>query len=253
MPLFKGGNPAINEKVFNNISVASGEELMTINGAMKKFGLMLVMVLGAASFTWGIYFQQGAEAVMPWAIGASIGGFIVALIIIFKKTWAPYLSLGYALLQGLFLGAISAVFEDAFHVRYPGIILQAVLLTFGVGIGMFALYYFRILQATAMFKKVVIGATMGIALFYLVAMIMNLFGAQMPYLHSNGAVGIGISVFIVAIAALNLILDFDLIEQGAVQGAPKYFEWYCAFGLMVTIIWLYLEILKLLSKLASRK
>jgi uncharacterized YccA/Bax inhibitor family protein len=253
MALFKGGNPAINEKVFNNISVASGEEVMTINGAMKKFGLMLVMVLGAASFTWGIYFQQGAEAVMSWAIGASIGGFLVALIIIFKKAWAPYLALAYALLQGLFLGAISAVFEDAFHVRYPGIILQAVLLTFGVGIGMFALYYFRILQATATFKKVVIGATMGIALFYLVAMVMNMFGAQMPYLHSNGAVGIGISLFIVVIAALNLILDFDLIEQGAAQGAPKYFEWYCAFGLMVTIIWLYLEILKLLSKLASRK
>lgn len=253
MALFKGGNPAINEKVFNNISVVSGEEAMTINGAMKKFGLMLVMVLGAASFTWGIYFQQGGQALMPWAIGAAIGGFIVALIIIFKKSWAPYLALAYALLQGLFLGAISAVFEDAFHVRYPGIIMQAVLLTFGVGIGMFALYYFRILQATNTFKKVVIGATMGIALFYVVAMVMNMFGAQMPYLHSNGAIGIGISVFIVVIAALNLILDFDLIEQGAAHGAPKYFEWYCAFGLMVTIIWLYLEILKLLSKLVSRK
>jgi uncharacterized YccA/Bax inhibitor family protein len=253
MPLIKGGNPAINEKVFNHITVASGEEIMTINGTMKKFGLMLIMVLGAASFTWGLYFEQGREAVMPWAIGAAIGGFIVALIIIFKKTSAPYLALAYALLQGLFLGAISAIFEDIFKVRYPGIIMQAVLLTFGVGIGMFALYYLRILQATATFKKVVIGATVGIALFYLVAMVMNLFGAEMPYLHSNGAVGIGISIFIVAIAALNLILDFDLIEQGAVQGAPKYFEWYCAFGLMVTIIWLYLEILKLLSKLASRK
>jgi uncharacterized YccA/Bax inhibitor family protein len=220
---------------------------------MKKFGLMLVMVLGAASFTWGMYFQGGQEAVMPWAIGASIGGFIVALIIIFKKSWAPYLALGYALLQGLFLGAISAVFEDAFQDKYPGIIMQAVLLTFGVAIGMFALYYFRIIQATNTFKKVVIGATIGIALFYLVAMIMNMFGAQMPYLHSNGAMGIGISVVIVIIAALNLILDFDLIEQGATQGAPKYFEWYCAFGLMVTIIWLYLEILKLLAKLASRK
>lgn len=251
MGLFKAGNPAFNEKTIRNISYETGQELMTVNGAMKKFGLMLVMLLGAASFTWSAFYQ--GVNVLPWAMGASIGGFVVALVIIFKKTWAPYLSLGYALLQGLFLGAISAVFEAAFHDKYPGIVMQAVMLTFGVAIGMFALYYFRIVQATATFKKVVIGATIGIALFYLVAMIMNLFGAEMPYLHSNGLIGIGISVFVVAVAALNLILDFDLIEQGAAQGAPKYFEWYCAFGLMVTIVWLYLEILKLLSKLASRK
>jgi uncharacterized YccA/Bax inhibitor family protein len=251
MAIFKAGNPAINEKVFNNARVLDGEEVMTINGAMKKFGLMLLMVLGAASFTWGAYYQ-GAN-VMPWAIGSAIGGFVVALIIIFKKPWAPYLALAYALLQGLFLGAISAVFDDLFRDKYPGIVMQAVMLTFGVAIGMFALYYFRIVQATPLFKKIVIGATIGIALFYVAAMLMNMFGAQMPYLHSNGLVGVGISVFIVAIAALNLIMDFDLIEQGAVQGAPKYFEWYSAFGLMVTIIWLYMEILRLLSKLASRK
>jgi uncharacterized YccA/Bax inhibitor family protein len=209
------------------------------------------MLLGAASFTWGAFYQ--GVNIMPWAMGAAIGGFVVAMVIIFKKSWAPYLALAYALLEGLFLGAISAVFEAAFAAKYPGIVMQAVMLTFGVAVAMFALYYFRIVQATATFKKVVIGATIGIALFYLVAMIMNMFGAQMPYLHSNGLIGIGISVFVVAVAALNLILDFDLIEQGASQGAPKYFEWYCAFGLMVTIVWLYLEILKLLSKLASRK
>lgn len=251
MGLFKAGNPAFNEKTIQNISYEAGQELMTANGAMKKFGLMLVMLLGAASFTWSAFYK-GAD-VLPWAMGAAIGGFVVALVIIFKKSWAPYLALGYALLEGLFLGAISAVFEAAFHDKYPGIVMQAVMLTFGVAIGMFALYYFRIIKATATFKKVVIGATIGIALFYLVAMIMNLFGAEMPYLHSNGLIGIGISVFIVAVAALNLILDFDLIEQGAAHGAPKYFEWYCAFGLMVTIVWLYLEMLKLLSKLASRK
>jgi uncharacterized YccA/Bax inhibitor family protein len=251
MGLFKSGNPAFNEKTISNISYETGEELMTVNGAMKKFGLMLVMLLGAASFAWSAFYQ--GVNVLPWAMGASIGGFVVALVIIFKKSWAPYLSLGYALLQGLFLGAISAVFEAAFHDKYPGIVMQAVMLTFGVAVGMFALYYFRIVQATATFRKVVIGATIGIALFYLVAMVMNLFGAEMPYLHSNGLIGIGISVFVVVVAALNLILDFDLIEQGAAHGAPKYFEWYCAFGLMVTIVWLYLEILKLLSKLASRK
>lgn len=251
MGLFKAGNPAFNEKTISNIPYEAGQEVMTAGGAMKKFGLMLVMLLGAASFTWAAYYQ-GAN-VMPWAMGASIGGLIVAVIIIFKKTWAPYLSLGYALLQGLFLGAISAIFEDAFREQYPGIVMQAVMLTFGVAVSMFILYYFRIIKATATFKKVVIGATMGIALFYLVAMVMNLFGTQMPYLHSNGLIGIGISVFVVAVAAMNLILDFDLMEQGAAQGAPKYFEWYCAFGLMVTIVWLYLEILRLLSKLASRR
>lgn len=251
MGLFKTGNPAFNEKTFSAVSIEAGQELMTVNGAMKKFGLMLVMLLGAASFTWGAYYR-GAD-VMPWAIGSAIGGFVVAMIIIFKKTWAPYLSLGYALLQGLFLGAISAVFEDAFQTKYPGIVMQAVMLTFGVAVGMFALYYFRIIQATATFKKVVIGATMGIALFYLVALVMNLFGTQMPYLHSSGTIGIAISVFVVVVAAMNLILNFDLIEQGSVQGAPKYFEWYCAFGLMVTIIWLYMEILRLLAKLASRR
>jgi uncharacterized YccA/Bax inhibitor family protein len=156
-------------------------------------------------------------------------------------------------LQGLFLGAISAVFEAAFADKYPGIVMQAVLLTFGVALTLFALYNFRIIKATNTFKKVVIAATMGVALFYLVAIVMNLFGVQMPYLHSNGKIGIGISLVVVVIVALNLILDFDMIEQGAAHGAPKYFEWYGAFGLMVTIVWLYLEILRLLSKLASRK
>ncbi|HVK97331.1 MAG TPA: Bax inhibitor-1/YccA family protein, partial [Flavisolibacter sp.] len=241
-----------NEKTFNQVATTySGEDQMSIDGTMKKFGIMLVMLLGAASFTWGLYYKN--YDVMPIAMGSMFAGFIVALIIIFKKKWAPYLSLAYALLQGLFLGAISAVFEDAFAVSYPGIVMQAVMLTFGVALSMFALYYFRIIKATGTFKKVVIGATMGIALFYLVAMVMNMFGTEMPYLHSNGTIGIGISVFVVVVAALNLILDFDMIEQGANAGAPKYFEWYGAFGLMVTIVWLYLEILRLLSKLASRK
>lgn len=161
-------------------------------------------------------------------------------------------ALGYALCEGLFLGAVSAFFDFAFRESYPGIIMQAVLLTFGTAGAMYALYAFRIIRATNTFKKIVITATMGIAVFYLIAMVLRLFGVEMPYLHDNGMIGIGISVFIVAIAALNLILDFDRIEQGATHGAPKYYEWYGAFGLMVTIVWLYLEILRLLSKLASR-
>lgn len=251
MKLFKSSNPAINEKVFEQTAMLPYEEAMTVNGTIKKFGIMLVMLFGAASFTWGLFYK-GYE-VMPIAIGAAIAGFVVALIIIFKKSWAPYLALGYAMLQGLFLGAISAVFEDAFKVTYPGIVMQAVLLTFGVAATMFTLYNLRVIRATNTFKKVVIGATMGIALFYLVAIVMNMFGAQMPYLHSNGTIGIGISLFVVIVASLNLVLDFDMIEQGSAAGAPRYYEWYGAFGLMVTIVWLYLEILRLLSKFASRK
>jgi uncharacterized YccA/Bax inhibitor family protein len=249
MEIFKSGNPVVSEKIFDKVLSHEGD-LMTVRGTINKFGFMFLMVLGAASFTWSLYYQ--GQNVMPWMIGSMIGGFVVALVIMFKKEWAPYLALGYALLQGLFLGAISAIFNAAFAESQPGIIMQAVLLTFGTAGAMFALYYFRVIQATPVFKRVIIIATAGIAIFYLIAFVLRLFGVQMPYLHDNSMIGIGISLFIVAIAALNLILDFDRIEQGANHGAPKYFEWYSAFGLMVTIIWLYLEILRLLSKLASR-
>lgn len=189
---------------------------------------------------------------MPWMWGSMIGGFILALVITFKKEWSPYLALGYAVLEGLFLGAISAIFNAMFAASYPGIIMQAVLLTLGTCVAMYGLYHFRILQATQTFKKVIITATIGIGFFYLITLVLRMFGIQMPFLHDNSLLGIGISLFIVAIAALNLILDFDRIEQGAAQGAPKYFEWYGAFGLLVTIVWLYIEILRLLSRFASR-
>jgi uncharacterized YccA/Bax inhibitor family protein len=230
--------------------VAYDGHAMTIQGTMQKFGIMLLMVLTAASFSWSLFYKGVNVTPLMW--GSMIAGFIIALIITFKKEWAPTLSLGYAVCEGLFLGAISAVFDYAFRDSYPGIIMQAVLLTFGTAGGMFLLYYFGILRATNKFKKVVITATAAVGLFYLVSIVLRLFGIQMPYLHDNGAIGIGISLVIVTIAALNLILDFDMIENGAAQGAPKYFEWFCAFGLMVTIVWLYLEILRLLSKLASR-
>lgn len=249
MGIFKSGNPVISEKSFEKVFRSEGD-VMTVRGTVNKFGLMFIMVLGAASFTWSLFYK--GVNVMPWMWGSMIGGLILALIITFKKTWAPYLALGYALMEGLFLGAISAFFDYAFRGSYPGIIMQAVLLTFGTAGAMYAFYHFGIIRATNTFKKVVITATAGIAVFYLISMVLRMFGIQMPYLHDNGIIGIGISVFIVAIAALNLILDFDMIEQGAAHGAPKYFEWYSAFGLLVTIVWLYLEILRLLSKLASR-
>lgn len=249
MGLFKGGNPVISEKTFERAIPGDGGT-MTVQGTINKFGIMFLMVLGAASFTWSLFYK-GVD-VMPWMWGSMIAGFILAIVITFKKEWAPFLALGYALCEGLFLGAISAVFDYVFRESYPGIIMQAVLLTFGTAGTMYAFYHFGIIRATNTFKKVVMTATAAIFLFYLISMVLRLFGIQMPYLHDNGIIGISISVVIVTIAALNLILDFDMIENGATHGAPKYFEWYGAFGLMVTIVWLYLEILRLLSKLASR-
>lgn len=250
MAFFKSGNPVLSEKSFSDTLAHLHEERMTVRGTANKFGLLLIMVLGAASFSWSL-FSQGYN-VMPLAIGSAIAGFIVAIIITFKKTWAPKLALAYALLEGIFIGAISAVFNYAFAESYPGIVMQAVLLTLGTAGAMYGLYHFGIIKATQTFKKVIITATAGIAIFYLIAMMLRLFGVQMPYLHDNSMIGIGISLFIVAIAALNLILDFDRIEEGAAQGAPKYYEWFSAFGLLVTLVWLYLEMLRLLSKLSSR-
>jgi len=143
--------------------------------------------------------------------------------------------------------------NDAFAEKYPGLVMQAVGLTFGVAIAMFLLYNFKIIKATEKFKSVIISATMGIAIFYLIAMVVRMFGVNMPFMYDSSALGIGISLFVIAIAALNLILDFDMIERGADAGAPKYMEWYGAFGLLVTIVWLYIEMLKLLSRFAGRK
>lgn len=177
------------------------------------------------------------------------------MVIVFKRSWAPYLAPLYGLFQGLFLGAISAVLNAAFSQKYPGIILHAVGLTFGVAIAMFLLYNFKIIRATERFKSIVMTATLGIAMFYLLTWIVSLFGVNMSFmsLTDGGWLGIGISLFIVAIAALNLIIDFDLIEKGAEMGAPKHMEWFCAFSLLVTIVWLYIEILKLLSRIASSR
>lgn len=251
MGLFKGGNPAISEKTFEKVHQLEGEQ-MTVRGTMNKFGMMMLFLFAAAAFTWNIFYIQGPEAVTPWMWGSMIAGFILALVIIFKKTWAPYLALGYALCQGLFLGAISAVYNSVFAETYPSIIIHAVLLTMGTAAAMYFLYSTGIIKATNTFKKVVLIATAGIGVFYLASIVMRMFGMQMPYLHESSPIGIGISLVIVVVAALNLILDYDMIDQGAANGAPKYFEWYGAFGLLVTLVWLYLEILRLLSKLTSR-
>lgn len=243
----RSGNPSLNAKTFEEARGYAGER-MTLEGTVHKSFIMLALVMGAAFGTWHLYFSNGSAAVMPWVVGGAIGGFIVALITIFVKKAAPVTAPIYAILQGLFLGGISATYEAA----YAGITLQAVSLTFCIFLALLIAYKTKIVKATQNFKLGVIAATGGIFLVYLVDIILRLFGMQVPFLHETGAIGIGISLFIVIIAALNLVLDFDFIEEGARYGAPKYMEWYGAFGLMVTLIWLYLEILRLIAKLNKR-
>ena len=251
MSLFKSGNPTLSENKFRDTVIASTVshgDSMTINGTLQKFGFMLLMLVGTAFYSWKEVIGSG-ENVMIMIGGGAIGGLVVALILAFKREWSPYLAPLYALLEGLFIGAISAMFNEL----YNGIVLNAVGLTFGVGVAMYLLYSLRIIRATEKFKAVVFTATAGIAMFYLLVWVMSLFGYNnLQFLHEGSTFGIVFSLVVVVIAALNLILDFDMIEQGAAMGAPKYMEWYGAFGLMVTFVWLYLEILRLLSKLNSR-
>lgn len=254
MALFESSNPALSEKKFTSTvisDVLDVENAMTVKGALQKFGFLLIMVLGTAFYSWKQFAEGGAVTGMMWT--GAIGGLVVALVITFKQEWSSYLAPVYALLQGLFLGAISAMYNEAFAERAPNLIVNAVGLTFGVAVAMYLLYSFRIIKATEKFKSIVITATVGIGIFYLIVMVLRMFGFNnMPFLHEGSTIGIVFSLIVTAVAALNLILDFDMIERGSEMGAPKYMEWYGAFGLLVTIVWLYLEILRLLSKI-SRK
>ena len=254
MSLFKSGNPALSEKRFRDTvldDVVTHENAMTVRGTLQKFGFLMIMVLGTSFYSWKEFAEGGN--VMPLILTGAIGGLVVAIVLAFKKQWSPYLAPAYALLEGLFVGAISAYYSAAFAEQAPNIIINAVGLTLGTAVAMYLLYSFRIIKATEKFKSIIVTATAGIFIFYLIVWVMRMFGFDnMTFLHEGSLMGIGFSLFVVAIAALNLILDFDMIEQGAAYGAPKYMEWYGAFGLLVTIVWLYLEILRLLSKISSR-
>jgi uncharacterized YccA/Bax inhibitor family protein len=221
---------------------------MTIQGTVNKTGLLLICVLITAAWMWS-QFMSGNQAVAPYIAVGAIGGFIVAIVTVFKKTWAPVTAPLYGLLEGLVIGGLSALLEMSF----PGIAMQAAGLTIGTLICLLLAYRSGLIRATESFKLGVFAATGGIALIYLVSMILGFFGTTIPYIHQSGWIGIGFSLFVVVIAALNLVLDFDFIEQGAARGAPKYMEWFAAFGLMVTLIWLYIEILRLLAKARSRR
>jgi uncharacterized YccA/Bax inhibitor family protein len=238
----RSGNPALTSKIFLELGRADTANAMTIQGTVNKTGLALLLLMASATLTWNSPEASG----LIW-VGA-LGGFIVALITIFNKTAAPYTVPVYAVLEGLFLGGISRLFES----MYPGIVQQAVFLTFGTLGALLLAYRSGLIKATENFKLGVTAATGGIAFVYLVSIVMGFFGIHFSMIHSSGPMGILFSAFVVVIAALNLVMDFDFIEEGAENGAPKYMEWYGAFGLLVTLIWLYLEILRLLAKLRQR-
>jgi uncharacterized YccA/Bax inhibitor family protein len=252
--MIRSGNPALKDSTFLDLGsgavVRRGDGVMSLNGTVNKTAFLLVLTLAGALYTWNLFFtSNGAANLMPYVLGGAIGGLVVALVTVFKKTWSPVTAPLYAGLEGLFIGAISAMFEQ----RFPGIVMQAVGLTFGTLAALLIAYRSGLIKVTENFKLGVIAATGGIALLYLANIVMGFFGTSMPFIHESSWIGIAFSGVVVVIAALNLVLDFDFIENGVEQGAPKHMEWYAAFGLLVTLIWLYLEMLRLLSKLQSRE
>lgn len=234
-------------KVFDKqAGLASETEAMTVQGTVNKTALMLIILLLPAIYTWNLYFSGDNVITFIW--GGAIAGLVLAVITVFKKEWSPITAPAYAACEGLFLGALSAMFEA----QYTGIAIQAMALTFGTLGSLLLAYRTGLIVVTENFRKGVVAATGAIALVYFLNFIMSMFDINMPYLHSNGVIGIGISLVIVVVAALNLVLDFDFIERAAEQNMPKYMEWFGAFGLIVTLVWLYIEFLRLLSKIRSR-
>ena len=221
---------------------------MTVEGTATKTGILLLLVLVSSLVTWLLFGLGNVQLVFLLMIVGMIGGLVVALITIFKPAWASVTAPAYAILEGLLLGGLSAAFE----IVYPGILFQAVALTFGVFALILVLYRFRVLRATPAFVKGIVAATLAIMFVYLIGFVLTLIGVPVFFFSSSSPISIGFSVFVVAIAALNFVLDFGFIEEGANRGAPKHLEWYAAFGLLVTLIWLYIEILRILAKLRSR-
>ncbi len=243
-------NPALNKKTFTSLRGVStaDNQVMTIQGTVSKTGILLFLAFISASWTWKQFFFFENPAVSTYITIGLIGGLIAAMVGIFRPQSAPIAAPIYAVFEGLFLGGISSIFE----MRFPGIVIQAVGLTFGTLLALLFAYKSRIIKPTENFKLGVAAATGGIFFMYMASFILGFFGIAIPFIHGSGMFGIGISAVIVVIAALNLVLDFDFIEQGAEDGAPKFMEWRAALGLMITLVWLYIEILHLLSKLRSR-
>ncbi len=247
--MMKTSNPALRAKALRGSALGIGTvQAMTVNGAVNKTAFMLILLLISASWVWKTYFTEGLAAVTPWMTIGLVGGLITALVTIFVNKWSPITAPVYAVLEGLFLGGITAVFEQ----KYPGLAFQAVALTFGTLFMLLTAYKAGIVRATEKFKAGVVAATGGIFIVYLASFVLGLFGVRIPHIYGSGIIGIGFSVVVVVIAALNLVLDFDFIESAARENMPKYFEWYGGFAIMVTLVWLYIEILNLLAKLRDR-
>ncbi len=249
MRAMKSSNPAMSERIFaKQTANVTDSGTMTINGTITKIGIMLLLVIAAASYTWGMVTGENPAGAQTYLIIGAVGGFITAIITVFKPRLAGITAPIYAILEGLFLGGISAFINQ----KYPGIPFQAVLLTIGTLFTMLFLYRSGRIRATPKFRRGVMMATGAIFFAYLASWILGMFGMSVGFMHSSGPLGILISLVIIVVAALNLIMDFDFIERGAEMSAPKYMEWYGAFGLMVTLIWLYIEFLRLLSRFAGR-
>lgn len=254
----QSSNPALSDNVFKNFESYGDTTVMTISGTVTKTLITLVLALLTAGFTWNTFQEAGgvdggAQAIgtiMPYMIGGFVVGLIASLVTMFKQTWAPMTTPVYALAEGFFLGGISAVVQSQFP-NIP-IVFQALGLTFGTAAVMLIAYQTGLIKVTEKLRSCVVAATGAIALVYLASIALNFFGIQVPYIHGSGPIGIGFSLFVVGLAAFNLLLDFDMIEGLSHQRAPKYMEWYGAFALMVTLVWLYIEILRLLSKLNRR-
>jgi uncharacterized YccA/Bax inhibitor family protein len=249
-------NPALSDNFFGRHAASTALPMeasrrMSVQGTFNKTLLLLGVVVLTAAWTWWRFLSsQGApEAVQPLLWGGLIGGLVLSLVILFKPTTAPYLAPLYAAAQGLFLGGLSSILD----LRFPGIVLPAVGLTFGIFFVMLILYSSGTLRATPAFTKGVVAATIGVGLVYLASWVLGMFGVRIPYIHEGGLIGIGFSLFVVGLAALNLVLDFAMIERGAARGAPKHMEWYGGFALLVTLVWLYIEVLRLLAKMQSRR
>jgi uncharacterized YccA/Bax inhibitor family protein len=250
MALMRTSNPALGAKTFADVLRDPSAPAMTLEGTVNKAALLLFLVVVPAAWVWPqvrTAFDQSAAG--PWILVGAIGGFAVAVVTIFKKEWSPVTAPIYAVLEGLALGGLSALLET----KYPGIAMQSVGLTFATLAAMLLAYRSGLIKPTEKFKLGVVAATGAIALYYVIGLGLSFFGIAMPFLQGNSTASIVVSGIIVVVAALNLILDFDFIETGVTAGAPKYMEWYGAFGLMVTLIWLYLEILRLLAKARSRR
>ena len=250
----RSSNPALSDKIFDSYTMPqTDQDVMTINGVVNKCVIMLILLIIPATYVWKSFFgaeslEIGMDMASKFLLVGVIGSLILALITIFKKRWSPITAPAYAAVEGLAIGGISAIMEA----QFPGIVLQATALTFGTLFALLMVYRSGMIKVTQNFRLGVVAATGGIFLIYIASFILSFFGIGVPYIHESGLIGIGFSLFVVVIASLNLVLDFDFIERGAERGAEKFMEWYAAFGLIITLVWLYIEILRLLSKLRSR-